>query len=61
MYLTLLKEPSPVFDAASSNSHGIVVSSGVIFEITRPTTVLPSAACQVGPAKCSATRFPSSS
>ena len=61
MYLTRLKEPSPVLDAASSNSHGIAVSSGVNFEITRPTTVLPSAACHVGPEKCSATRFPSSS
>jgi hypothetical protein len=61
MYLTLLKEPMPVLDAASSNSHGIAVASGVAVEITRPMTVLPSAACHVGPDKCSATRFSSSS
>jgi hypothetical protein len=42
MYLTLLKEPSPVLDAASSNSHGIVVSSGVTFEIISVMVVMAS-------------------
>src|SRR6185437_15144328 len=61
MYLTVPKMPSPVLDAASSRSHGTAVGSGVDSATFRPTTVLPSAACQVGPEKCSAARLPSSS
>jgi len=38
-------------DAADSRSQGMAVASTVTLASTRPTTLLPSLACQVGPPK----------
>lgn len=39
-------------DAATSRSQGMAVGSTVTLLPSRPTTLLPSRACHVGPPKC---------
>jgi len=47
--------------AAESRSHGMAVASTVMSVSRRPTTLLPSVACHVGPPKWVAMSLPWSS
>jgi len=53
MLAVLARIPAPSVDFAARRSHGIAPGSGPgSWAFTSPTTLLPSLACHVGPAKC---------